>query len=305
VKVIVVGAGAMGAIFGAGMTKGGLDVALLDVDPELVSHIGERGLMIDTPGGKERVAIDAATKVEAGTRADLVLMCVKCYHTRAAAELVSPAVGPETVVASLQNGWGNGDVLAEFFAPDRLVVGVTYNSGTIIERGIVAHTGRGATIVGPYEGVEVNWARRVEQALGAGGFEAGTDPRIRQEIWKKLILNAATLPTAAATGLTAGQLGRPGPMLELVDTVTREAAAVAAASGFDIDAEERIAVIHELLPKVGDGKASMLQDIEAGRRTEIEVITGAVVAAAEVNGTPVPANRTLYAIINALDDHRS
>lgn len=303
-RAIAVGAGAMGAIFGAALARGGLDATLLDVDRRLVSHVRDHGLIVEDESGRQHVEI-AATTVAPQTPADLVLMCVKCYHTRAAMQLVAPAVGPDTVVASLQNGWGNGDVLAETIPASRLVVGVTYNSGTVIERGHVAHTGHGTTIVGPFEGEEKHAADRVQEALAAGGLEVRTATRIRHEIWKKLILNAATLPTAAAARLTAGQLGQPGPMLDVVDAVTREAVAVARASGFDIDPDERIAVIHDVLRKVGDGKASMLQDVEARRRTEIDVITGAVVAAAERSGIPVPVNRALYAIVHALDDHHS
>lgn len=303
-RAVILGAGAMGAIFGAAIQRGGGQATLLDVNEELVAAINKLGLFVDAEDGSECVRIAATTEAP-DEPVDLVVVCVKCYHTRAAAQLVSKAVGPDTVIASLQNGWGNGEALAAEFPSSRLVVGVTYNSGTVTGLGRVAHTGKGVTVVGPYDGLDLADARRVSEALAAGGLDVHVDGAIRQEIWKKLILNAATLPTAAVTGLTAGELGRPGHMLDLVDVVTREAVAVARAQGHSIDVDERIEVIHNLLPKVGAGKASMLQDVEVGRRTEIDVITGAVVAAADQHAIPVPVNRALYAIVEALDDRRS
>lgn len=293
----------MGAVFGAAVQRGGGDAILLDVDESLVLQIREHGLVLESGEESERFSVTAVTQPPRDP-VDLVLVCVKSYHTLASAQLVAPAVGSETVVASLQNGWGNGDVLAAAFPAARIVVGVTYNSATVTGLGRVAHTGRGVTIVGPYTGNEMAAAQHVRDVLVAGGLEARADQGVRQEIWKKLILNAATLPPAAVTGLTAGDLGRPGHMRDLVDAVTREAVAVAQAEGYSIDAGERIALIHDVLVKAGDGKASMLQDLEAGRKTEIDVITGAVLAAAEAHNMPAPVNRALYAIVEALDHER-
>jgi 2-dehydropantoate 2-reductase len=126
-------------------------------------------------------------------------------------------------------------------------------------------------------------------------------PHIKTEIWKKLILNAATLPTAALTGLRAGELAQPGSMLDLVDALAAEAVQVARAQGYAIDPTERIERIHTVLAGAGAGKASMLQDAEARRKTEIEVVNGAVVRAAEKMGLDVPLNRAMVALIAGLE----
>ena len=126
-------------------------------------------------------------------------------------------------MASLQNGWGNGDVLARAYAAEQLVVGVTYNSGTVLDTGRVAHPGVGPTTIGSFTDGATDGADRLAQALSDGGLEVVIAAPIRPEIWKKLILNAASLPTAALTGLTAGALTAHEGMHELVTETAREA----------------------------------------------------------------------------------
>lgn len=305
-RVAVVGAGAMGSIFGARFQEGGLDTVLVDVSEPLVAKIEADGVAV-VQGDEERVVRVPATSDPASAgEQDLVVFFVKCYHTDAAARAAQPLVGPDTVVASLQNGWGNGDVLARIYDPARVAVGVTYNSGTVLELGKVAHPGVGPTYVGAYvEGDGSSAvAERVAEAVAAGGLEATVIDGIRQEIWKKLILNAATLPTAALTGMNAGSLTAHGDMHALVDATAREAVAVARALGYDIDADERCEYIHGLLARAGPTKASMLQDFEAERRTEVDVINGAVVSAAAEQGVDVPLNRAFVALVKGWESLR-
>jgi 2-dehydropantoate 2-reductase len=303
VKVAVMGAGAMGSIFGAGFLEGGHETVLVDVARPVVDKINADGLSIVAKDGSERTVQVPATDDPASVgRCDLVVFFVKCYHTSAAAETARPLVDDRTVVASLQNGWGNGEVLAGAYDPKQVAVGVTYNSGTVVEPGKVAHPGVGPTYVGSYADGDSSAA--IEQALATSGFEVHASPTIREDIWKKLILNAATLPTASLTGMNAGALTAHGPMKELVSDVAREAVAVARAKGFDIDEAERVEYIHSLLEKAGPARGSMLQDFEAGRQTEIDVINGAVVRAGEETGIPTPLNRAFVALVKGWESTR-
>jgi 2-dehydropantoate 2-reductase len=296
-KIAVVGSGAMGSIFGAGFAEAGHDTVLVDVAKPLVDKVRGDGVTIVGKDGSERnVRVEATTDAAEVGPCDLVVFFVKCYHTASAAETARPLVGENTVVASLQNGWGNGDVLASAYDPMKVAVGVTYNSGTVLELGKVAHPGVGPTHVGAFADGAAT-AAPLEEALSSAGFEVHTSPHIRTDIWKKLILNAATLPTAAIPGMNAGALTAHREMHDLVSEVGREAVAVARAQGYDIDEPERIDYIHSLLEKAGSTRGSMLQDFEAGRQTEIDVINGAVVRAGEENGTPTPLNRALVALV--------
>jgi 2-dehydropantoate 2-reductase len=302
-KIAVVGAGAMGAIFGARFAQAGHDTHLVDVAVPLVDKINSEGITVVREADETVTQVPATTDPASVGPVDLVVFCVKCYHTPSAAEAARPLVDSGTVVASLQNGWGNGDVLAGVFPPEQIVVGVTYNSGTVLDVGRVAHPGVGPTTVGSFtdggRGPE-----RLAEALRDGGLEATVASPIRPEIWKKLILNAATLPTAALIGMNAGALTAHPDMKQLVSETAREAVAVARALGYDIDEQERLDAIHGLLERAGPARGSMLQDFEAGRRTEIDVINGAVVRAGDESGVPVTINRTFVRLVKAWESQR-
>jgi 2-dehydropantoate 2-reductase len=302
-KIAVVGAGAMGSIFGARFHQAGHETVLVDVVQPLVDTINAEGVTV-VRGDEETVTrVPATTDPAAVGPVDIVVFFTKCYHTSSAAESARPLVGPDTAVASLQNGWGNGDVLAAAYPPGQVVLGVTYNSGLLQGPGRVLHPAEQPTLVGSFSDGG-DGAARLAEALESAGLAATVASPVRPEIWKKLILNAASLPASALTGMTAGALGTSQDMLDLVSETTREAVAVAQALGYDIDFDERIGTILGLVEKAGPTKASMLQDVEAGRRTEIDVINGAVVRAADEVGVPVPINRTLMQLIKGWETQR-
>jgi 2-dehydropantoate 2-reductase len=304
-KIAVVGAGAMGSIFGTRFARAGHDTVLIEVAPALVERINAEGITIVRGDEETHTRVPATGDPASVGPVDIVAFCVKCYHTASAALLARPLVGPQTVVASLQNGWGNGDVLAETFPPEQIVVGVTYNSGTVLDVARVAHPGVGPTTVGSFTDGPTEGADRLAAALSEGGLEARVASPIRPEIWKKLILNAASLPIAALTGMTAGAIAEHEDMRELLSATAREAVAVARSLGYEIDEDERVGYILELSKKAGPTKASMLQDVEGGRRTEIDVINGAVVRAADETGVPVPLNRAFVQLIHGWESQRS
>lgn len=303
-RIAVVGAGAMGSIFGAAFAESGHDTLLVDVSEPVVDKVNADGVTIVAKDGSERtVRVPATTDPASAGAVELAIFFVKCYHTASAAETARPLVGADTVVASLQNGWGNGETLARAYEPARIALGVTYNSGTILELGKVAHPGVGPTYVGSYEeGTDAG--ARLEEALRTSGFEVELKPRIRDEIWKKLVLNAATLPTAALPGMNAGALTAHPAMRDLVSETAREAVAVARALGYQIEEQERVEYIHGLLERAGPARGSMVQDFDAGRQTEIDVINGAIVRAAEEQGVDVPINRALVALVKGWESMR-
>lgn len=300
-KLTVVGAGAMGGALAAEASAAGHEVHVLDVSRRVIDAINERGLVVNKRGDRLEQRVKATiTAADIGV-SDVVVIFVKAQHTAAAAQSLGPLLAAQTTVVSLQNGWGNADVLAANADPGRLVFGVTYNSCSLIGPAEIAHTGIGETIVGPYDGTDLTRASQVADLLTDAGWAGRVADDVRTEIWNKLVLNAATLPTAALTGLAAGQLILGDEMRQLVDSAAAEACAVAKSLGLAVDPAELIERIHAVLASAGSGKASMLQDVEARRKTEVEVINGAVVRAAEQNGIDVPANRALVALIHGLE----
>jgi len=302
-SVAVVGAGAMGGVWAGHLARAGVRAILVDADPSVVGSIAAGGLRLGTPGGAwQTLAVPATDRPETVGPVDTVFFFVKAHQTAAAAAGVRALVGPATTVVTQQNGWGSADVLAGAFSPERVVVGVTYHSARVEAPGQIVHTASGPSYVGPYlDGGDLEPATGVAALLSAAGLPAEATAAVKAEIWKKLILNTATLPTSALTRLHTGPLGQPGALLDLLDGLAAESVRVAQALGYDVSLEERLDRIHSLLQGGGAGKSSMLQDVEAKRKTEIEVINGAVVRAAGETGVAVPLNQALVALIGGLE----
>ncbi len=300
--VAIVGGGAMGGLWAGRLATAGHAVSILDVSPALLRAIEADGMTVREASGDLHVRVVATDDAAAIGVVDFVIVFVKGPHTAAAAVGLLPLLGAETVVATLQNGWGNADLLAERVDPGRLVIGVTYEGATVESPGIVRHPGSGPTYVGPYvEGGAADPAEQFGDLLRSGGFDAMSAPAVRTDIWRKLIHNSACLPVAALTGLRASALISVAPACDLVDALTRECVTVAQALGHDIVLEERIERIHAVLSAAGDGIPSMLADAQAQRPTEIETINGAVVRAAAGLGLDTPLNRAMVDLVHAME----
>lgn len=302
-RVAIMGAGAMGGIVGAALIAAGVETHFVDPAPSILSTIRKDGLRIRRGDEEKTLEISITDDPSEIGEVNAVLFFVKCYHTAEAAELARPLVGPDTAIVSLQNGWGNGEVLAGIYPRESLVVGITYHSGTVRAPGLVHHTNlnEAPTFIGPYAGGDTARAEELAGWLGAGGMPAVATAGVLSEVWKKLVHNAATLPPSALTRYTAGALGADPDTHGLVDALAREAVATGRAAGYEIDLDERLAAIAGILEGAGTGKASMLQDIEAGRRTEIGVINEAVVKTADEHQVDVPLNRAMVALIRGYE----
>jgi 2-dehydropantoate 2-reductase len=304
-RIAIVGAGAMGCIFGAALADAAVDVTLVDVAHPLVEQINNAGVTI-VRGGDERTTRVSATDDPASVgEVDAAIVFVKCYHTESAAELMRPLVGEKTVVASLQNGWGNEEILARTFGAERVLAGVTYHSGTTLGPGRVSHNAPGPTFIGPYVGDSIATCASLERALASAGFEVTATPDVRTEVWKKLVFNAAGLAAGALTGLDPRGTAALPELRELVLALAREAVAVARASGYEIEPEERVATITAAFERAAPGtKGSMRQDFEAGRRTEIDVVNGAVLREAAGRGVDAPLNQAMLALVKGVEAAR-
>jgi len=150
-KLAVVGAGAMGGALAVEAARAGHAVHVVDVSAELVGRVNEQGLRVHAGDSVITADLTATTEPSSVGVVDVVVVFVKAQHTQSAAKSVEQLRGDDTVIATLQNGWGNADVLAGELGPDNLVFGVTYNSCSVLELGVVRHSGRGDTFVGPYD----------------------------------------------------------------------------------------------------------------------------------------------------------
>jgi 2-dehydropantoate 2-reductase len=301
-RIAIIGAGAMGCIFGAALGDAGIDVTLVEIARPLVEHINVAGVTSVRGVDEQTTRVPATDDPGAIGEVDAAIVFVKCYHTESAATFMQPLVGPTTTVTSLQNGWGNEELLAHAFGADRVVAGVTYHSGTTFGLGRVSHNAPGPTFIGPFVGDDITRCAPLERALATAGFEVTATPDVRTEVWKKLVFNAAGLAAGALTGLDPQSAATLPEVRELVSALAREAVAVATASGYEIEPEERIATITAAFERAAPGtKGSMRQDFEAGRRTEVDVVNGAVVREAAERGIDAPLNRAMVALVKGVE----
>jgi 2-dehydropantoate 2-reductase len=301
---ILGGGGAMGGIFGGYLARAGNDVTLIDVSRAAVDAINADGLAIEEKDGSRPVIRVPASDDPAGVGpVDLIVNFVKCYHTEAAIRSAAPMIGRDTAVLSLQNGWGNAPRIAGIVGEDRVLVGLTYHGGTLLGPGKVKHPGVGMTYIGELSGRTTPRLENVVATFRGAQIETTLSNRILDEVWKKLALNACTLPTSALLRFLSHELVAFDGTMSLMAALLGEVVAVAHAQGIALDHDERWAAITGLLEKAVGGKASMLQDVEAGRQTEIEVINGAIVEAGKRTGVPTPHNQTMVWMVQAAERH--
>lgn len=297
------GGGAMGGLFGGWLARAGHDVALIDVSEAAVSAINASGVRIEEKDGSTTsVPVRASRQPGSIGPVDLIINFVKCYHTENAVRSAQPMIGPGTVILSLQNGWGNAPRIASIVGDDRVLVGLTYHSATLVAPGHVKHPGSGMTFMGELNGAQSPRLDAAAEAFRSAGFDVTVSPEVLNEVWKKLALNVCTLPTAALLRFFAHELPQHQGAASLMQALLREVVAVAAAQGIRLDYDERWAFIINLLERAVGGKASMLQDVEAKRQTEIDVINGAIVEAGKRAGIATPYNESMVWLIKSLEE---
>jgi 2-dehydropantoate 2-reductase len=293
VKILVFGAGAMGSFFGGLLSKHH-DVLLIG-RPDHVTAIREHGLRIS--GKTPMIARpDAATAVPANARPDFVFVTTKAYDTAKAMPTLQ-RFSDRSVFVTLQNGLGNADAIAK--TARRVIAGTTTIGVMFVGPGEVRHGGIGDAIIGAWSHVDEGDLVRLRDVLAEAGIVVTVTSDIRTELWSKLVVNAAINPLAAIASVPNGRLVRDKRLLEVMDAVSREAIAVAKAEGAKVDAEELRRRIALVAKRTAANRGSMLQDLDRGRRTEVDAIVGPIVRAAGRHRIPVPLNQALYAIVRA------
>jgi 2-dehydropantoate 2-reductase len=303
-KIAILGAGAMGSALGAMLAKAGNDVTLIDVWKDAVAAINRDGLKVQNKAGE--ISIQKIRAVvspgELNGPVDLLLVFVKCYHTAEAVKSALPLLGPNSTVLSLQNGWGNGPRIAEIAGKQRVVLGVCYHSATVLGPGHVLHAGQGRTFIGEMDGAVSPRVLAIADAFGQAGVEIEASAQVLKEIWSKLALNVATLPTQSTIRLTAEKLTNTPDMQHLMRALLLEVVSVAQVQGIALDFTERWSAITGLLGKLAPNtRGSMLQDVENHRRTEIDVMCGAIVEAGQRLGLATPYNHAMFWLVKALE----
>jgi 2-dehydropantoate 2-reductase len=303
-KIAVVGGtGSLGAVWASHLFSNGHDVRILGTPGRSLDAVRQQGLTVTDPAGhRRRFSIPATAESAEIGPCDLVVVLTKAMQTAAAARSLPPLLGDDALVLTLQNGWGVAEILAEWVPADRLLLGVTYHGARSDAPGEIVHTATGFTAIGPYLDRE-SLDRLIEIAamMTTAGIPAEISAEIRTEVWKKLTLNSSGSAVAGLTRLAAGQIAASSELLAVCEQLAAEAVSVGQALGFDVELAERIATIRAAYTHLGISKASMLQDIEARRPTEIDWMNGAVAREGDRLGIPTPMNALMTALIHGLE----
>ncbi len=296
-NVLILGAGAMGCLYGAAFHRAHCEVVLVDVNREHIDAINTRGLELETRAGIEHLPIPARRPEEIGGPVDLVVVFTKTFHTDAALEGIKAEIGPRTWLLSLQNGLGNDRRLASHASQDRILIGVSSLPSDLVGPGKVRSHGDGGSKLYPAFGADPEFAGQVADLLTQGGLPAALEPAIHEAIWSKAIFNATMNPLCALTRRTPGFLGAHEESRALIHALVEEGVAVANASGIAVPARPIHDLTHVSMTDHANHEASMLQDVKAGRRTEVDAINGAIVEAAKAAGVAAPLTETLWRLV--------
>jgi len=301
VKVCVVGCGAVGSLFAANLAQlDDVEVWAYDVSRAHVDAINANGLRLTGAGdvlGRPRATTTAAELPEC----DFGIVATKAMHTEGAIAATAHAFA-DGAVATVQNGVGNEEVVAAHVA--RVIRGTTFPAGKILEPGVVQWDVKGDTTLGPFEPkpAGADEIAQLADACTRGGMPASAVSDARPAQWRKVIFNASTNPIGALTGLTHGRLCERPDLRAIVSALVDEGKAVASAQGIVLDADPEDLIDHAAKPEVAyDHKASMLQDVEARRATEIDFLNGGIARFGRELGVPTPLNDAITRLVKGLE----
>ena len=303
-KTAIVGAGAMGSLFGALLSEAGNDVWLYDVWHEHVDAINRNGLQIEREGVTREARIPATTDPGKIDRTELVILFVKSTQTETASGIARQLADDTGSVLTLQNGMGNADIIAEYIDPERILAGTTSHGATLLEAGSIRHAGVGPTTLGAWSTTETGFenARRVADFFTTAGIETKAVEDVHSVVWNKLLINIGINAITALSGIKNGQL----PDLECTRDISRaaveEAMTLARAVGVQIN-EDAVEHVLKVAQATAANRSSMGQDVDNRRQTEISTINGYVVREANKHGIDVPVNRTLTGLVETLQYH--
>ena len=300
-RVCIVGCGAVGSLFAANLaTLDDVEVWAFDLFQAHVDAINRDGLRL-SGAGDVHARLQATSDAAALPPCDFGIVATKAMHTQSAIAATAHAFA-DGCVATVQNGLGNEEAIAEHV--ERVIRGTTFPAGKIVEPGHVQWDVKGDTTFGPFEPKPAprGEVERLADACTRGGMPAMAVVDARGPQWRKVIFNASTNPIGALTGLTHGRVCEDPALRALVSGLVDEGKAVAAAQGIELDADPEELIDHAARPDVAyDHKASMLQDVEARRPTEVDYLNGGIAGFGRELGVPTPLNEAIWALVRGLE----
>lgn len=300
-RIAVIGAGAMGSIYGGHLSLHN-DVYLIDTNQAIVDHINEHGLILQENGEDVVYHPTAVTSTEGLEPMDLVILFVKALFSKAALNGNKGIIGPNTYLMTLQNGSGHEDILGEFAPIHHIIIGTTNDNGAVLAPGHVRHGGEGETNIGMLTEDTDGFLPKLKDALDSCGFQGHIHANIQQLIWNKLFTNVSLSALTGVLQVPMGFIAADEYAWSITKKLIHEAVQVA--HGLGLEADE--AAITEKVKHTSEGSpegiTSICADLKNGRRTEVNTISGSVVRAAKKCGVPAPTHELIVELIHAMEN---
>lgn len=294
--VLIVGTGALACLFAARLAAVGVRVTMLGSWQAGLQALSEQGVALTSLSGERRV-YPVLTTADPGEVQGVcqAIVLVKAWQTERAARQLQMCLASEGVALTLQNGWGNHEILGKYLGADRVALGVTTLGATLLAPGEVRQAGDGIISIGEHSRL-VSLVAHLRRA----GFTVEVGSNLEGLLWGKLVINAAINPLTALLGVPNGELLRRPTARELMRRAVEEAVRVAKAQGINLPYPDPVETVEAIARRTAENISSMLQDVRRGAPTEIDAICGAVVRAAHQIGLPTPTLETLWLLVCAL-----
>lgn len=302
-KIAVIGAGAMGSIYGGHLSQKN-EVYLIDKNENIVDTINKKGITLYENGKENKYFPKAVTNSKSLDTMDLIILFVKALYSETALKENCNLIGNNTYLMTLQNGAGHEDILTKFAPLNKVIIGTTEDNGNIIDKGIVKHGGKGITNIGMITNEKYNKLSEIKEVFDESGFTTRIHKNIQQLIWDKLLIN---ISLSAVTGILQEKMGfiaNNEYAWKMTKTLVKEALSVAKVMNLNFSEDEILKKIKNTSLNNIDGCTSIYTDLKRGVKTEVDTISGAVLKAAIKNNINVPVHEFLINMVHAMESKK-
>lgn len=299
-KIVVIGAGAMGSIYGGHLSQNN-EVYIVDTNQKVVDAINSNGLLIDENGTTNVYHPKAVSSTDGITDVDLVILFVKSTFSKVALEGNKNIIGENTRLLTLQNGAGHEHILMEFAPKERVIIGTTEDNGAVLGAGHVRRGGEGKTNAGMLVEDSDGFLVKMKESFDSCGFTLRIHDNIQQLIWDKLFTNVSLSAVTGILQVDMGYIAGNEYAWALTCALIHEAVLAAKAMGLTADEEAITQKVKETSLNNPNGCTSIRADLRDGRKTEVDTISGAVVKAAAELGVDVPSHRFVVNMVHAME----
>jgi len=300
-KIAVIGAGAMGSIYGGHLSQHN-EVYLLDTNQAVVDKINCDGVILQENGQDVSYQPIAVTSTEKIGEVDLVILFVKSLFSKVALSCNQGMIGEQTYIMTLQNGGGHEDIISEFVSKDRIIIGTTEDNGAVLAPGHVKHGGSGKTNIGMLVEGNNEFLEKLKETFNMCGFVTIVHENIQELIWSKLFTNVSLSVLTGLLQVNMGYIAQNAHAWTMTQRLVKEAVAVSKGLGIEFDEAKTLENIKNVSLNNPNGYTSIYADLRDGRRTEVDTISGFVVKASKKCGVPAPTHEFVVEMVHAMEE---